>query len=73
MPGVGEQIEIQMLADLSVEFRRTTAEFPISTVYLAVEDFTGREGEQVMDVPDVLSFPYKFANFLNNFGFLGKI
>ena len=25
-----------------------------------------------MDVPDVLSFPYKFANFLNNFGFLGK-
>jgi len=39
VPGVGKRIEIQMLAGLSIEFRRTTAAFPISTVRLAVEDF----------------------------------
>ena len=39
VPGVGEQIEIQMLAGLSVEFRRTTAKFPISKICIAVEDF----------------------------------
>ena len=39
VPRVGGRTEIYMLAGLSVEFRRTTAEFPISTVCLAVEDF----------------------------------
>ena len=39
VPGVGKRIEIQMLAGLSIEFQRTTATFPISTVRLGVEDF----------------------------------
>lgn len=37
--GSERRVPIHMLAGLSVEFCRTTAVFPISSVYLALEDF----------------------------------
>ena len=41
VPGVGGRAEIPMLAGLMVEFHRTAAAFPISSVLMSVEDFKG--------------------------------